>query len=703
MLRQFVLWALICSTATAVCAREYDSADLIGSDTIEYSISSMRLDGITVTASAVINKNDRKVIRPDKVTINSSTGGADLLRKLQLAGIAISPLTGEITAAGGGNVVLCINGVESTSAQISALRPKDIQRIEFHDNPGVRYAGAAAVIDFIISRHDAGGSLMLDAFGAFASGRYASIDHFAGQYNRGRSVWSVNVGFMGQRKDKWIRDYEETWRYPEATVVRQETGLPVKVGGAGLGSTVNYNYLHPRGDMFNLRLGFDFNDEPDSEEGDRHGMLVTSDAGMPVEIIEHTEQRSLRPNISAYYQHKLDDNRNITVEAAGSYLRSEMLHAYSEGAVAECSRVKGEMYSLNVRGMFERRHRSSLWNIGVSHRSSFISNIYNPDCRVKVALNRWQTSLFGEYSCRFGNWGAMGSLRAVYNHIGQDTGSLDRLFALPAANVTYRPSGKWFLRYGVEVDYVMPSAAEISNVEQPVQTGMIRRGNPELKPFRVVEQSFTASFEHTAVRAEARVEYRKESKPVMESVIFENGRFVRTFFNQRSFHRLLTGFSVTVRPWQEHLSITAEPMLKRYFSYGIDYSHTHSIFRLGISVDFNCGNWLAYGNIMSGPANKMYGEEIIEEKDMNQIMVGYKWGKWSLHVGVFNAFVRNYRMETRNLSALTPYRSIARSARSSSYIAVKFNLALDFGSKGRQVELRPEETDKDSGILTGTR
>lgn len=239
------MWVLLCATAPFACPQESVMTDSIPSDTLVFSISPQFLSEIVVTASPVINKTDRKVIRPDKETLRSSTNGIDLLRKLQLARISVNPLTNDIATSGGGSVVLCINGVEVTSAQISAIRPENVVRIDYHDNPGVRYAGADAVIDYITTRHDSGGNIVLDAFGAFESGRYASIDNFSGQYNRGRSVWNVNAGFMGQHKDKWIRDYEETWNYPDASISRKETGLPVKVGGAGFESIVNYNYLHP--------------------------------------------------------------------------------------------------------------------------------------------------------------------------------------------------------------------------------------------------------------------------------------------------------------------------------------------------------------------------------------------------------------------------------------------------------------------------
>ena len=86
---------------------------------------------------------------------------------------------------------------------------------------------------------------------------------------------------------------------------------------------------------------------------------------------------------------------------------------------------------------------------------------------------------------------------------------------------------------------------------------------------------------------------------------FEEGQFIRTYFNQRSFQRLMFGGNISVQPWKEHLSITASPMLTRYISHGIDYSHCHNIFRVGIGVDFSYGNWLAYGNIIAVKFNLM--------------------------------------------------------------------------------------------------
>lgn len=702
MFRQFLMWAFICATAPAMYSNNIESP-ATETDSTEYSISPLILDEITVKATPVINKTDRMLIRPDKEILRTSADGMDLLRRLHLSRIRIDPMTNAVTVTGGGDAVLCINGIEATASQIAAVRPQDIIRIEYHDNPGVRYAGARAVIDYITVRHDDGGVLSFDTFTAVEDGRWATIDHIAGQYDRNRSVFSVNAGYMGQHKDQWIRDYNETWHYPGHTVARQEKGMPVTVGQSGFESTLNYNYLHPSGNMFNVRIGIDLNDVPNQEEGDRYSILNTSYSEIPILVTEHTEERSVSPDIGFYYLHKLSDCRSFMIDAQGSYMHSHMLHEYSEDNATETNRVKGNKYSWKVLGMYEKRSGNMVWSLGLSDSRSAIGNTYHQTIPAIIKITSSETALAGEYSNRLGNWSLMGNLRAAYRHIGHTGENIDKVFVLPAATITCKPLSSLFLRYTASLDYTMPSAAEISNVSQPIQSGLIRRGNQGLQPFRVTEQSFDASFESEYVSVNPRIEYRNEHKPIMESVLFEDGLFVRTFFNQRSFQRLSIGGSFSVRPWKNHITVTASPQLMRYFSHGIDYRHCHNIFRLGLSMDFNFKDWLVYANIMSGPANNMYGEEIIEEKNMNQIMAGYRHGSWSLHLGIFNAFLKNYWMESRNLSALAPYISKAHSGRSSSYIAVKFNMSIDFGRGSRNVELHKKEIDDDNGILSGTK
>ena len=46
----------------------------------------------------------------------------------------------------GDAVELRINGVKAEIQEVKALLPADVLRIEYHDNPGLRYGNVAAVI-----------------------------------------------------------------------------------------------------------------------------------------------------------------------------------------------------------------------------------------------------------------------------------------------------------------------------------------------------------------------------------------------------------------------------------------------------------------------------------------------------------------------------------------------------------------------------
>lgn len=75
--------------------------------------------------------------------------------------LQVNPITNEVKADEG-NIQFCINGIKVEAIDVQALSPKDIIRVEYHDNPGVRYGNVAAVLDYIVKRETTGGSVNLN-------------------------------------------------------------------------------------------------------------------------------------------------------------------------------------------------------------------------------------------------------------------------------------------------------------------------------------------------------------------------------------------------------------------------------------------------------------------------------------------------------------------------------------------------------------
>ena len=111
-----------------------------------------QLDEVTVTAANIVNRADRKIVFPNKQQLAASTNGVNLLQALMLPRIQVNPMTRDISVSGGGSVQLCLNGAKVDAKDISALQPNDIIRIEYLENPGLRYRYAEAVLTYINRR-----------------------------------------------------------------------------------------------------------------------------------------------------------------------------------------------------------------------------------------------------------------------------------------------------------------------------------------------------------------------------------------------------------------------------------------------------------------------------------------------------------------------------------------------------------------------
>lgn len=687
-----------------------EKARLSVSDTLTVCLwpQTMALSEVTVTGNYVITKTDRRVLLPDSEQKRSATDGIDLLRRMKPARLTVNQMTGAVSMAGGGEVLLCVNGVQASSAEVAALRPEDIIRIEYHDNPGPRYAGAGAVIDYITRRHEAGGSVSCDSFDALGRGKWASIDHLSAQYNRGHAAFYATVEYFGQRRDNWVRDYNETWHYPDHEVCRREVGSPVRIGVDAMQAHLNFCLAEADRYLFNARLSLDRNYVPAKEEGDRRARLYTSDSEVPFDIYEHTTEQSTSPSLDLYLQHSLGDGRQIIVDLVGTYIRTEADRTYSESladAIVSESRpeVSGDKRSLIAEAIYEQKRGDTRLSGGLRHTQAYTANRYGGTGMVtRVVMRQAETSAFVECGIERDAWGATGGLRAVrlrYSQAGQAT---ERYALQPSVRLTLRPSESLFLRYSASLDTQMPSLADMNDVAQEVQTGIIRRGNPSLKPFRVLDQLVSASLNSTLVDVDVTLGCRHEYHPIMEYVMFEDGLFVRTYANQRSFQRLNAEATVTLRPWRKHLSIALTPLVYHYISHGKDYRHTHTISRLKIDADLTFGNWMLSYNTMMGAANTMYGEESLEEKNMNILLVGYRQPSWTVQAGILNAFVSEYWMMTQNNNALTPFTSRAHCDRNM-YFAMKLSFNI---SSGRQPSNRRQlinNEDKDAGIMHGTK
>ena len=148
------------------------------------------LDEVVIQGEKVVQKVDRQLVMPTEAQKKASTNGVSLLQHLQLPNLSVNAIEKTITTNYGESVQLRINGVEVTQADVIAIRPTDVIRVEVHEQPGLRYGGVAAVLDYIVRRRESGGNVSADLTNGVSLLGFGNYQMSA-KYHHGKSSFSA--------------------------------------------------------------------------------------------------------------------------------------------------------------------------------------------------------------------------------------------------------------------------------------------------------------------------------------------------------------------------------------------------------------------------------------------------------------------------------------------------------------------------------
>ena len=120
-----------------------------------------QLDEVVVEGSRVTEEAGRFVVLPDPKEAEVSGRGLTLLDMQQLPGLEVDVALQKITIDGG-TPILQINGKEVPLNRYINVRPEQILRIEYSNDPGIRYLdrNASGIINLVLKESDDGGKVM---------------------------------------------------------------------------------------------------------------------------------------------------------------------------------------------------------------------------------------------------------------------------------------------------------------------------------------------------------------------------------------------------------------------------------------------------------------------------------------------------------------------------------------------------------------
>ena len=679
--------------------------------TIQMQEGATELGEVVVESQAVIQKVDRQILLPSKEQMQASSDGVSLLQNLQIPRIVISPIDNSVKTLSDESVQLRINGVEASTSDVKAINPKDIIRVEYHDQPGVRYNGAAAVVDYIVKHRDTGGSLMLAGTNGLTLPGIGNY-YLAGKVHFGKSSLQA-VATYAPYDIYWTRTNNETYHFSTGKIENNEVGEPTRYKTYPVNVSLNYNWTNGDKNMLNIRLRDNMAYTPYGASDRDSRLFQPTDS---FEIHDHDKSSSQSPSLDIYYQHNLPHKQHLYFDVVGTYinthsdrrfLQTPLRGSASTDTTDVISRVRGDKWSLIGEAIYEKEWENIMLTVGARHNQQWVKNTYLGSTEATVNMTTAETYAFAEMRHRVDKFSYVVGIGVMHTLIDQAGQKQSTWIARPQLTMSYDFGKGWFWKYKGYVSGHQPSLSQLSDITQQIDKYQMRRGNPNLKSVMYVSNEMELSWQSKHVNLNLWANYSYDHKPIMEETFEEiidgSPYAIRMYDNQRGYHKLNVSPSVQVKLLDNKLMFNVTPFVKYMVSQGNNYNHEHVNYGVRGGIFYLLKGWRFYADVVTAQHN-LWGETLTLGELTHDIGINYNSEHFGFGIMMVNPFSpHGSTTVTKDLSFLAPTSNTAVMQNYRQVLMLNFNVNLDFGSKHNEGWKRIDNEDTESGILSGTK
>lgn len=650
------------------------------------SIATHELQEIVIEAPRVVRKADMDVYHPSKSAVDNSKNGLQLLNNLMIPTLSVNDALGSIQAAGQ-SVQVRINGRESTIEQVRSLLPETIKRVEWIDNPGLRYGGANYVLNFIVSNPTAGGSLMTMARPALnqAWGFYMADAKF----NTGRSQWEVGGNFKLTNKLKTHREYTETFTYPDgATITRNETPCGGSLDNTQSNAWASYSYIKPDTTVFMAQFGLY---QSLTDKTLCKGIMSLSDGSDDILLTDSHGNTGPTPSLSLYWQQTLPRKQMLIVDFSSSFYFGHTFSDYTEkipgaeGYLTDIhTSIKDRNQAYAVEADYIKNWNNGRFTAGASYTANRNRSRYENLGGEIFHQRQDKVYLFAEYFHRFGKWTATAGMGVQYTDFlfRESNRGTHTWSPRPQATITYSLNRNHNFRLNFTSWQSTPSLAETNVVPQQLDAFQWRVGNQNLKTANSYMLTFRYGFNLPRVSGSFGIRAFTSPNAITPLLYWDDNRLITTYENSRGLQNLSFFLAPQIEIIPDWLMASGYVQYRMERMRGNGYNLHSNAWSGNVEIQLAHWGFVLTGQYMRAQRD-LWGEKISWGEDMNIIDLSYNWKSWQFGVGIIMPFGR-YDQGSRSLSKWNTNEQHMRLDMRMPYISVSYNLQWGRQKQGAQ-------------------
>lgn len=640
------------------------------------TVAGQTLTEIVIEAPKVIHKADMDIYHPSQSAVDNAKNGVQLLANLMIPAISVSDALGTITSAGQA-VQVRINGRAATVEQVKNLLPSTIKRVEWIENPGLRYNGATTVLNFIVTNPTVGGSLMVNTLQALnmAFGQYNP----SARFNFGHSQIEVGGGYKLTENLRMHRDYTETFTFTDGqTLTRYEKARGGRLDNSYGNLWTSYNYIKPDTTVFFVEARGFF--KPTNKWA-YYGLMSTSAGDTDILLTDINGDSGSRPSLSAYWEQHFTGQQILVVDFRSQLYFGRTFSDYIEqtpdtyGYLADIhTDIKDRNQVYAVEADYIKNWSTSRLTAGASYIANRNRSTYENLGGEVFHQRQDKVYFFAEYFRRLNRFTVTAGLGAQYTEfLFRETSLGSHSWNLrPQASVTYSINQRHQLRLNFESWQSTPSLAETNPTPQQIDNFQWRIGNPDIHTANSYMLTLRYNFQLPRVYGQFGVRAFSSPDAITPLLKWEGEKLVTTYENSRGLQNISFFLAPQIEVIPGWLMLSGYVQWRAERMRGTGYSLTNSAWSANATMQLRHWGFTLSGQYVRAQRD-LWGEKISWGEDRNMLDLTYNWKQWGFSVGCLLPFGR-YDQGSKSLSRWDTNERHIRTDFQVPYIGINYNL-----------------------------